>query len=101
MPEVLPPGAMSIRAISLAILNLGSAHNPHVLRVRSGFSALSVSKLAAQIMPDGQAPRGSVQTLQLAFLMEAVFDNGGINIVFIDFDRRQQTGRNIFKAVVQ
>ncbi|PWD71700.1 DNA metabolism protein [Dickeya dianthicola] len=26
---------------------LGSARNPHVLRVRSGFSSLSVSKLAA------------------------------------------------------
>ncbi|PXB03771.1 hypothetical protein DMB41_00145 [Pectobacterium carotovorum subsp. carotovorum] len=38
-----------IRAISLAILNLGSAQNPHVLRVRSGFSALSESKLAAPI----------------------------------------------------
>ncbi|POD89334.1 L-asparaginase [Pectobacterium odoriferum] len=36
-----------IRAISFAILNLGSAQNPHVLRVRSGFCALSVSKLAA------------------------------------------------------
>ncbi|MCC8466816.1 hypothetical protein, partial [Photorhabdus bodei] len=30
------------RAILFAILNLGSAQNPHVLRVRSGFSALSV-----------------------------------------------------------
>ncbi|PTA89532.1 DNA metabolism protein [Enterobacteriaceae bacterium A-F18] len=28
-------------------MDLGSAHNPHVLRVRSGCSALSVSKLAA------------------------------------------------------
>ncbi|MIG47101.1 L-asparaginase [Salmonella enterica] len=35
------------RAILLAILDLGSAQNPHVLRVRSGFCALSVSKLAA------------------------------------------------------
>nr|OYN49610.1 L-asparaginase [Pectobacterium carotovorum] len=34
-----------------AILNLGSAQNPHVLRVRSGFSALSESKLAAPITP--------------------------------------------------
>ncbi|EBK3279925.1 hypothetical protein CKH23_03545 [Salmonella enterica] len=32
---------------------LGSAQNPHVLRVRSGFSALSVSKLAAPITPGG------------------------------------------------
>ncbi|ATZ95400.1 L-asparaginase [Dickeya fangzhongdai] len=32
-------------------MNLGSARNPHVLRVRSGFSALSVSKLAAPITP--------------------------------------------------
>ncbi|AYH50248.1 hypothetical protein B6N31_07940 [Dickeya fangzhongdai] len=41
------------RAISLAILALGSARNPHVLRVRSGFSALSESKLAAPITPSG------------------------------------------------
>ncbi|MCU1791685.1 L-asparaginase [Pectobacterium polaris] len=34
-------------------MNLGSAQNPHVLRVRSGFSALSVSKLAASITPSG------------------------------------------------
>ncbi|PDQ08157.1 hypothetical protein CJZ73_21085 [Salmonella enterica subsp. enterica serovar Enteritidis] len=39
--------AYPIRAILLAILDLGSAQNPHVLRVRSGFCALSVSKLAA------------------------------------------------------
>ncbi|EBL6516311.1 hypothetical protein DPE35_10050 [Salmonella enterica subsp. enterica serovar Woodinville] len=32
---------------------LGSAQNPHVLRVRSGFCALSVSKLAAPITPGG------------------------------------------------
>ncbi|ATX00182.1 DNA metabolism protein [Citrobacter europaeus] len=30
-------------------MNLGSAQNPHVLRVRSGFCALSVSKRAATI----------------------------------------------------
>ncbi|PQQ36526.1 L-asparaginase [Photorhabdus luminescens] len=30
------------KAILFVILNLGSAQNPHVLRVRSGFSALSV-----------------------------------------------------------
>ncbi|PDP96820.1 hypothetical protein CJZ75_19145 [Salmonella enterica subsp. enterica serovar Enteritidis] len=41
--------AYPIRAILLAILDLGSAQNPHVLRVRSGFCALSVSKLAAPI----------------------------------------------------
>ncbi|ARA74730.1 hypothetical protein B5S52_02020 [Pectobacterium brasiliense] len=35
----------------LAILNLGSARNPHVLRVRSGFCALSESKLSAPITP--------------------------------------------------
>ncbi|ATX05000.1 DNA metabolism protein [Citrobacter freundii] len=28
-------------------MNPGSAHNPHVLHVRSGCSALSVSKLTA------------------------------------------------------
>ncbi|EBU7763648.1 hypothetical protein DK750_02105 [Salmonella enterica subsp. enterica serovar Rovaniemi] len=43
--------AYPIRAILLAILDLSSAQNPHVLRVRSGFSALSVSKLAAPITP--------------------------------------------------
>ncbi|AVL78985.1 hypothetical protein DK853_06415 [Klebsiella oxytoca] len=36
-----------------AILNLGSAQNPHVLRVRSGSSALSVFKLTAPITPIG------------------------------------------------
>ncbi|ASG89604.1 L-asparaginase [Salmonella enterica subsp. salamae serovar 55:k:z39 str. 1315K] len=35
----------------LAILNLGSAHRSHVLRVRSFGCALSVSKLAAPITP--------------------------------------------------
>ncbi|EBX5572968.1 hypothetical protein DSN37_23535 [Salmonella enterica subsp. enterica serovar Kuessel] len=45
--------AYPIRAILLAILDLGSAQNPHVLRVRSGFYALSVSKLAAPITPGG------------------------------------------------
>ncbi|PVI38225.1 DNA metabolism protein [Salmonella enterica subsp. enterica serovar Mississippi] len=30
-------------------MDLGSAQNPHVLRVRSGFCALSVSRLAAPI----------------------------------------------------
>ncbi|AXG49725.1 DNA metabolism protein [Photorhabdus laumondii subsp. laumondii] len=30
---------------------MGSAQNPHVLRVRSGFSALSVFKLSATITP--------------------------------------------------
>nr|BCQ85148.1 hypothetical protein SAML2017_02260 [Salmonella enterica] len=45
--------AYPIRAILLAILVLGSAQNPHVLRVRSGFCALSVSKLAAPITPTG------------------------------------------------
>ncbi|POT28099.1 hypothetical protein C3433_03065 [Citrobacter freundii] len=37
------------QAILFASLTLGSAHNPHVLQVRSGCSALSVSKLAATI----------------------------------------------------
>jgi hypothetical protein len=41
------------RAILFVILNLGSAQNPHVLRVRSGFSALSASKLTATITPMG------------------------------------------------
>ncbi|EFE07994.1 hypothetical protein CIT292_08512 [Citrobacter youngae ATCC 29220] len=45
--------AYPIRAILLAILNLGSARNPHVLRVRSGFCALSVFKLPAPITPTG------------------------------------------------
>ncbi|EAA9734706.1 hypothetical protein CBJ71_10060 [Salmonella enterica] len=47
------PRAYPIRAILLAILDLGSAQNPHVLRVRSGFCALSVSKLTAPITPGG------------------------------------------------
>ncbi|ATI85108.1 hypothetical protein CGA24_09025 [Salmonella enterica subsp. enterica] len=42
-----------MRAILLAILVLGSAQNPHVLRVHSGFCALSVSRLAAPITPGG------------------------------------------------
>ncbi|MDU3077304.1 MAG: hypothetical protein E7B29_13570, partial [Mixta calida] len=41
------------RAILLAIFNLGSARNPHVLRVRSGFCALSVFKLPAPITLTG------------------------------------------------
>ncbi|THE42887.1 L-asparaginase [Citrobacter murliniae] len=36
----------------LASLNLGSARNPHVLRVRSGCCALSMFKLAATITPN-------------------------------------------------
>ncbi|EKN5079840.1 L-asparaginase [Yersinia enterocolitica] len=32
-------------------MNLGSAKNPHVLRVRSGFCALAVFKLTATITP--------------------------------------------------
>ncbi|RAW70740.1 hypothetical protein CKY12_09820 [Photorhabdus sp. S12-55] len=44
---------LSHRAILFVILNLGSAQNPHVLRVRSGFSALSVFKLPATITPIG------------------------------------------------
>ncbi|ATM97276.1 L-asparaginase [Yersinia frederiksenii] len=34
-----------------AILNLGGALNPHVLHVRSGFCALSASKLSATMTP--------------------------------------------------
>ncbi|ATM94227.1 hypothetical protein CRN75_01745 [Yersinia frederiksenii] len=47
--------ANPIRAILFAILNLGSAQNPHVLRVRSGSCALSVFKLklTATITPTG------------------------------------------------
>ncbi|OVT77799.1 hypothetical protein BME90_08585 [Klebsiella quasipneumoniae subsp. similipneumoniae] len=41
----------SHQAILLAILNSGSAQNPHVLRVRSGSSALAESKLPAPITP--------------------------------------------------
>ncbi|PLL96700.1 L-asparaginase [Klebsiella michiganensis] len=37
------------QAILFAILVLGSAHTPHVRRVRFGCSALSVSKLAARM----------------------------------------------------
>jgi hypothetical protein len=40
------------QAIFFAIFDQGSAQNPHVLRVRSGFSALSVSKLSAAKTPD-------------------------------------------------
>ncbi|OVZ93498.1 L-asparaginase [Yersinia frederiksenii] len=35
----------------MAILNLSSAQNPHVLSVRCGFCALSASKLTATITP--------------------------------------------------
>ncbi len=48
-----PLRAYPIRAILLVILNLGSAQNPHVLRVRSGSSALAVFKLSAPITPGG------------------------------------------------
>ncbi|EBX3518732.1 hypothetical protein DRA24_17970 [Salmonella enterica subsp. enterica serovar Mississippi] len=34
-------------------MDLSSAQNPHILRVRSGFCALSVPKLAAPITPGG------------------------------------------------
>ncbi|ARD18736.1 L-asparaginase [Edwardsiella piscicida] len=44
---------MSHQAILLAKLDLGSAQNPHVLRVRSGFSALSASSLTATMTPAG------------------------------------------------
>ncbi|PAW37670.1 hypothetical protein CIL06_09770 [Pantoea vagans] len=43
--------SLSHSAILFVSLNLGSAHNPHVLRVRSGCSALSVSRLPATITP--------------------------------------------------
>ena len=43
-------------AILFAILNQGSAQNPHVLRVRSGYYALSVFKLTATITPTGIDP---------------------------------------------
>ncbi|AVM05677.1 hypothetical protein C3736_06810 [Escherichia coli] len=39
------------QAILFVILAPGSARNPHVLCVRSGFSALFVSKLTATITP--------------------------------------------------
>jgi hypothetical protein len=38
-------------AILLAILRPGSAQNPRVLRVHSGFSALAERKLTAPITP--------------------------------------------------
>ncbi|GJL48267.1 hypothetical protein TUM17580_43260 [Citrobacter farmeri] len=44
------------QAILFVILNLGSARNPHVLRVRSGSCALSVFKLPATMTPDEVAP---------------------------------------------
>ncbi|GJL33345.1 hypothetical protein TUM17576_01650 [Enterobacter hormaechei] len=34
-------------------VGISEAHNPHVLRARSGFSALSMLKLSALITPDG------------------------------------------------
>ncbi|RFU92124.1 L-asparaginase [Citrobacter gillenii] len=43
-----------------ASLNLGSAQNPHVLRVRSGFSALSVFKLSSPITPTEQGVKDPV-----------------------------------------
>ncbi|AUY13191.1 L-asparaginase [Serratia marcescens] len=43
------------QAILLAILPPGSAANPHVLRVRSGWCALAEGKPAATITPDEQA----------------------------------------------
>ncbi|EBK3134952.1 DNA metabolism protein [Salmonella enterica subsp. salamae] len=36
---------------------LDSAQNPHVLRVRSGFSALSRAKLPATITPTGMGSK--------------------------------------------
>ena len=54
------------QAISLASLNPGSAQNPHVLRVRSGFSALAVSSLAAPITP------GFLELCSLRVLFDAV-----------------------------
>ena len=41
------------QAILFVILAPGSARNPHVLCVRSGFSALSMSRLSATITPTG------------------------------------------------
>ncbi|EKN5091798.1 L-asparaginase [Yersinia enterocolitica] len=38
-------------------MNLGSARTHHVLRVRSGCSALSVSKLPATITPNRIFPK--------------------------------------------
>ena len=45
--------SLSHQAILFASLALGSARNPHVRHVRSGFSALSMSKLPATITPTG------------------------------------------------
>ncbi|EAA7368505.1 hypothetical protein DPD06_14465 [Salmonella enterica subsp. enterica serovar Fresno] len=59
--------AYPIRAILLAILVLGSAQNPHVLRVRSGFCALSVSKLAAGIGSKTIIPGKKMPGLHQAF----------------------------------
>ncbi|NDO79389.1 hypothetical protein CJP72_00990 [Citrobacter sp. NCU1] len=48
-----PANCLTQQAILFAILALGSAHNPPVLRVRSGCSALSMPKLAATMTPVG------------------------------------------------
>ncbi|EAA7292572.1 hypothetical protein KU53_22490 [Salmonella enterica subsp. enterica] len=63
--------AYPIRAILLAILVLGSAQNPHVLRVRSGFCALSVSKLAAPITPGGIGPKTIIPGKKMPGLHQA------------------------------
>ncbi|HCR62212.1 MAG TPA: hypothetical protein DIW66_09950 [Serratia liquefaciens] len=56
-----------MQAITLAILGLGSARTPHVLRVRSGFSALAVPKLPALITPEPVLNNEALQPLQRFF----------------------------------
>ncbi|EBW2074700.1 hypothetical protein CWG89_10130 [Salmonella enterica subsp. enterica serovar Krefeld] len=65
------------KAILFAILVLGSARNPHVLRVRSGCSALSVTKLAATITPYGPGNKRRTCLIKLSdeSLMGQVPDN--------------------------
>jgi len=46
--------------------------------------------------PPGRGDDG----LQFALFVETVFNYGGVNVLFIDFDRGQQSGRHIFQAVV-
>ncbi|AUU89852.1 hypothetical protein C2U55_12535 [Enterobacteriaceae bacterium ENNIH3] len=57
------------QAIFFASFDQGSAHNPHVLRVRSGCCALSVSKLAAAKTPD--VPISNFQKMVRPPLQEA------------------------------
>ena len=39
--------------------------------------------------------------LQFALLVETVLNNGGVNVLFIDFNRGEQASRNAFQPVIQ